>query len=46
MIAFTAVFDNRGWNLAGRHGIPQALEDFEVDEKAQRRDRAFGGAVC
>src|SRR5258708_12175178 len=39
------VFDNRGRNLAGRHGIAQALEHLEVDEKAQRRDRAFGGAM-
>ena len=40
------VVDDRGRNLARRQGIPQALEDLEVDEKAQRRDRAFGGAVC
>ena len=39
------VVDDRGRNLAGRHSIAQALEDFEVDEKAQRRHRAFGASV-
>ncbi len=39
------VVDNRGRNLVLRHGIPQTLEDLEVDEKAKRGDWAFGGAV-
>ncbi len=39
------VVDNRGRNLVLRHGIPQTLEELEVDEKAKRGDWAFGGAV-
>jgi hypothetical protein len=34
-----ALTDDQGRNLAGRHSIAQALEDFEVDEKAQRGHR-------
>src|SRR5712691_9869467 len=39
------VCDNRSRNLVRRHGIAQALEDLEVDEKAKRRHRSFRRAM-
>ncbi len=39
------VVDNRRRNIAGRHSVAQALEDLEMDEKAQRGHRTFRGAM-